>query len=230
MIDVDTLKRDLQKSFPQFEKSMERKGLDSYMFNSDSLYWDHEGLDAGDYPLCTHVSEGEEDEELLENLKALDPCGEFDDDTFPKRFQPFLEKYEKKVAATTNETIPVAGSLINPTEHQGKESQSPESQTLYSGVAGKNIVRFKDFPEVIASPIIGRQPPRRSLFPTPAPSVTPDARSTPLLTTEEKEISDKSESPTKISTKFKPRRLQPPEIVDETIADTPPCSSSFIDV
>ena len=81
-----------------------------------------------------------------------------------------------------------------------------------------------------ASPIIGRQPPRRSLFPTPAPSVTPDARSTPLLPTEEKEISDKGEGPTRMSTKFKLRRLQPPDIVEEAIADTPACSSSFIDV
>ena len=64
MIYMDTLEKDLQKSFAQFEKSVERKGLDSSIVNSDSLYWDHEGLDARDYPVCTHVSEGEEDEEL----------------------------------------------------------------------------------------------------------------------------------------------------------------------
>ena len=37
--------------------------------------------------MCTHVSEGEEDEELLENPKSLDSCVEFDDDAFPKRVQ-----------------------------------------------------------------------------------------------------------------------------------------------
>ena len=67
-----TLKKDLQKSFSQFEKSVERKGLDISNINPDSLYWDHEGMDTMSVPVCTHVSEGEEDEELLENLKALD--------------------------------------------------------------------------------------------------------------------------------------------------------------
>ena len=48
-------------------------------------------------PQCTYVSEGEEDQELLENLEALDPCGEYDDVEFSNRVQNFLEKYEKEI-------------------------------------------------------------------------------------------------------------------------------------
>ena len=91
---MEALKKDLQKSFSQFEKSIEKKGLNISNINPDSLYWDHEGMDAEDFPIYTHVSEGERDEQLLENLKVLDPCGEFDDDAFPKRVQDFLKQYE----------------------------------------------------------------------------------------------------------------------------------------
>ena len=59
-------------------------------------------MDTEDLPVCTHVSEGEEDEQLLENLNALDPCGEFDDDAFPKRVQDFLKQYERKVSGSDN--------------------------------------------------------------------------------------------------------------------------------
>ena len=75
--DMEALKRDLQKSFSQFEKSVEKKGLDISKINPDSLYWNHEGIDTEDLPVCTHVYEGEKGEELLENLKALDPYGQF---------------------------------------------------------------------------------------------------------------------------------------------------------
>ena len=62
---MEKLKKDLQKSFSQFEKSVERKGLDISNKNPDSLYWDHEDMDTKKVPVCTHVSEGEDDEELL---------------------------------------------------------------------------------------------------------------------------------------------------------------------
>ena len=99
-----TLKKDLQNSSTQFEKSIEKKLLDLSKLNSHSLYWDHEGMDVETYPICTHVLEGEEDEEMLKNLEALDPCGKFDDDAFPKRVHNFLRKYEKKVSETVAET------------------------------------------------------------------------------------------------------------------------------
>ena len=64
----------------------------------------------------------------------MGPSGELDDDAFPKSVQNFLEIYEKGVFATTNEPIPVAGSLTNPTEHQGKESQRIGiSNTIFRG-------------------------------------------------------------------------------------------------
>ena len=101
---MPTLKKDLQNSFTQFGKSIEKSGLDLSKLNPHSLYWDHEGMDVETYPVCTHVSEGEEDEELLKNLEALDPCGEFDDDAFPQRVQNFLRQYEEKVFEAVAET------------------------------------------------------------------------------------------------------------------------------
>ena len=112
--DMGTLKRDLQKSYSQFEKSMERKGLDISNINPDSLYWDHESMDTKNVPVSTHVSEGEEDEEILENLKALDPCGEFDDDTFPKRVQDFLEQYEERMFGSSAKKDQAEEALSNP--------------------------------------------------------------------------------------------------------------------
>ena len=58
-------------------------------------------MDTKNVLVCTHVSEGEEDKELLENLKALDPCGEFDDDAFPKRIQDFLGQYEERMSGSS---------------------------------------------------------------------------------------------------------------------------------
>ena len=60
---------------------------------------------------------------------------------------------------------------------------------------GFPLVRFKDLLEDIQSPIIGRQPSRRSLLQTPAPSAAPDARSTPFTIAEEEEETDTNKSP-----------------------------------
>ena len=43
-VDMAILKKDLQNSFTQFEKSIEKKGLHSSKLNPHSLYWDHEGM------------------------------------------------------------------------------------------------------------------------------------------------------------------------------------------
>ena len=88
-----TLKEDLQNSFTQSEKSIEKKGLDLSKLNTDSLCWDQEGMDVSTYSVCIHVSEGEEDEELLKNLEALELCGEFYDDAFPQNID-LLENQE----------------------------------------------------------------------------------------------------------------------------------------
>ena len=125
-VNMETLKKDLQKSFSPFEKSIEKKGLNISNINPDSLYWDHEGVDAEDLAVCTHVLEGQEDEQLLENLKALEPCGEFDDDAFPKRVQD-----SPKNTGGESET-------------DDNDAQPPEFQPKYSGVAGRATARFKD--------------------------------------------------------------------------------------
>ena len=104
-VDLATLKKDLKNSFTQFEKSIEKKGLNVSKLNPHSLYWDHKGMDVETYPVCTHVSEGEEHEELLKNLEALDPCGKFDDDAFPQRVQNFLRQYEEEVSEAVAEKI-----------------------------------------------------------------------------------------------------------------------------
>ena len=134
-------------------------------------------MDTNNVPVCTHVSEGKEDEELLENLKALDPCGEFDDDAFPKRVQDFLEQYKERMSGSSAKPDQAEEALFNPLQSleegsktNGKESLSPRLQPRYSGVERKSMVRFKDLPVDIESPINGRQPSRRSLLPTPAPS------------------------------------------------------------
>ena len=44
------------------------------------------------------VSEGEEGRELLENLEAPYPCGEYDDVEFSNRVKNFLKKYEKEMS------------------------------------------------------------------------------------------------------------------------------------
>ena len=136
------------------------------------------------YPACTHVSEGEEDEELLKNLEALDPCGEFDDDAFPQRVQNFLRQYEEKVSEavaetdTTEENIELPENQEMVTNACNPDFQLPDIQPGYSKIARKSTVGFRDVPEESGSPIIGRQPPRRSLSTTPGPSVGPDANST----------------------------------------------------
>ena len=72
------LREDLQKSFPKLDKSIKTRGLESSNIVHESLWWDHENMQDDHRPPCTYVSEGEEDQELLENLEALDPCGEYD--------------------------------------------------------------------------------------------------------------------------------------------------------
>ena len=59
-------------------------------------------MDTKNVPVCTHVSEGQEDEELL------------DDDAFPKRVQNFLEKYEERMYGSSAKPDQAEGALSNP--------------------------------------------------------------------------------------------------------------------
>ena len=144
--DMETLRRNLQKSFSQFEKSVERKGLDISNINTDSLYWDHESITTKNVPVHTYVSDGEEDEELLENLKALDPSVEFDDDVFPKRIQDFLGQYEERMSGSSAKPDQAEEALSNPlqsleegSETNAKESCSPGLQPRHPGVERKRM-------------------------------------------------------------------------------------------
>ena len=75
-------------------------------------------MDAETHPVCTHVSEGEEEEELFKNLKALDPCGKFDDIVFSQRVQNFSKQYEEKICETIVETGITVKDNIDPPENQ----------------------------------------------------------------------------------------------------------------
>ena len=113
-------------------------------------------------------------------------------------------------------------------ETDNKDAQPPVFHPKYSGVAGRATVRFKDLPEDSYSPIIGIPPPRRSLFPTAAPSVTPEVRSTPFPTIEEREKED--ESPSRRGLEFKPQRLQRSETSETATAGPTLTPTSTIDV
>ena len=63
--DINKIKEDLPKSFSQFDKSVMKRGVNSSELGTESMLWDHEGMDDNVQLSCTHVSEGEEDQELL---------------------------------------------------------------------------------------------------------------------------------------------------------------------
>ena len=74
-------------------------------------------------PPCTYVSEREGHQEYLENLEALDPCGEYDDVQFSNRVKNFLEKYEKemsKEACTPQNSESAASSYTSPAKISGE--------------------------------------------------------------------------------------------------------------
>ena len=193
-------------------------------------------MDVETYPVCTRVSEGEEDEELLKNLEALDPCGEFDDDVFPQRVQNFLRQYEEKVSEAVAETDTTIEKNIELPENQemvtktcNPDFQLPDIQPGYSKTARKSTVRFRDFPKESGSPIIGRQPPRRSLLTTPGPLVGSDAKTTPFSAAEERGELEENNSPTRVGLKSKPRRLEQSESSEAVAMSSPLHSSSLID-
>ena len=102
---------------------MENRGLDSSNIIHESLWWDHENMQDDHRLQCTYVSEGEEDRELLENLEALDPCGEYDDVEFSNRVQNFLEKYEKEIskeACTPQDWKTAPSSSTSPAQTAGE--------------------------------------------------------------------------------------------------------------
>ena len=98
-------------------------------------------------PPCTYVSESEEDQELLENLEALDPCGDYEDVEFSNRVKNFLEKYEKEIdkeACTPQDWESAPSSSTNQAETSGEPRatgrimKSTEFSDQNSGVAIKS--------------------------------------------------------------------------------------------
>ena len=193
---ISTFKEDLQKSFSQFDKSITERRLNMSEGQSESMLWDHEGMDKNLQLTCTHVSKGEEDEELLKELKALDPCEEYDDSAFAERVQNFLQDYEKDTQGKMTEGIENTRSPELPDSPEViKEKFETNPQSLVSpkqknsGVARRSIVRFKDQIEEYDSPLNKNQITRKSWYPTPISTNLPDAMSTPFPSHSDKDNS-----------------------------------------
>ena len=75
---------------------MERR-VNSSELGTESMLWDHEGVDDNVKLSSTHVSEWEKDQEFLEELEAPDPCEEYEDRAFSERVQKYLQKNLQKV-------------------------------------------------------------------------------------------------------------------------------------
>ena len=166
------LREDLQKSFSKLDKAIENRGLKSPNILHESLWCGHEDMQNDCRPSCTYVYEVEEDHELLENLKALDPCRNYDDVEFSNRVKNFLEKYERgmcKEACTPHDWEYKPSSYTSPAIISGEPrtnrqtTKSTEFSDKNSREARKSMVRFKDAPEEIESSseplIIEKQPP-----------------------------------------------------------------------
>ena len=97
-----------------------------------------------------------------ESLPILTTCNDINNTTEPTQVIIDVPLILTDSAGSDNEDMIDMGTLRK--DLQKSFSQFEESVEQYSGVAGKKTVRFKDSPEVIASPIIGRQPRRTSLF------------------------------------------------------------------
>ena len=77
---------------------MENRGLESSNIVHEALWWNHESMQDDHRPPCTYVSEGKEDGELLKNLEALDPYGDYSDVELSNRVKKFLDKFENEIS------------------------------------------------------------------------------------------------------------------------------------
>ncbi|XP_051153829.1 uncharacterized protein LOC127291410 [Leptopilina boulardi] len=165
-VKVWKVKSGLEKSFQQFDKSMQNRGFDQ---TNLTLAWDHEGMDKEfTRPELTHVSEGENDEELLDTLEALDPCqnSDVEDDAFTERIRKFLDNYNKRQVSNVEiENSPRPSPTLPAKQIEGRQS----------------TVRFRDDPDVMHSPAKDYSQWQGSIFQTPGFSVIPDAQSTPFV-------------------------------------------------
>ena len=202
---MNQLKEDLRRSFSQFDKSITKRGTDLSEVGTESMMWDHEGMDDDLRPAYTHVSDGEKNEELLEQIRAPDPCEEYDDRAFSERIQKFLREYADRMQKQKEQDQ--SDSPHSPSEEKEKEPESPNPHKhTNSGVALKNVVRFKDQLRECSSPECRKPPPRRSWYPTPVSLNFPGAMSTPFPANMVDKESDKDPPQKKFN--WKPRKFQ----------------------
>ena len=206
-IDKNKLKEDPKESFSQFDKSISERGINLSKLGTESMMWDHEGMDEELISVCTHVSDGEKDEKLLKTLKVLDPCEEYDDQAFSERVQEFLRNYTdnmEKQKERENDSDCLAMSVKDPENPKSPEQKNP-------GVARKSVVRFQEELEECSSPFLKQHPPRRSWYPTPIDLNPPGAMSTPFPSESGiQEIhADYDESSHQRKLNYKPRKLEP---------------------
>lgn len=149
------------------------------------MYWDHEGLEIP----CTHISDGEEDENLLKQLEALDPCSEYHDHVFAERVENFLKEYVNNTRLNNDQSHVPVQSKAEPVRSE-VDPVVPLETGRKSGMPRKNILRFTNVEEEQEPPQGITHNPRRSWYPLPMATNPPGAMSTafPAAPNEEDQV------------------------------------------
>lgn len=154
--------------------------MDMFGAQPELIYWDPAGMEL----LRNHVSDGEENENILKRLEALDPCTDYDGNVFAEGVKKFLKGYQKKTRETTEPTpiSETAEPAVQDIEAGSLDSNKVEPK---SGMARKSTVRFTGLAEQPESPPTEIQVPRRSWYPSPMSTNPPGAMPTPFSTVSE---------------------------------------------
>ncbi|XP_051161523.1 uncharacterized protein LOC127281712 [Leptopilina boulardi] len=208
----------LQRSIKRFDESLKQRDLNSFEQSNQTLAWDHEGM--GRTPKKRiHVSDGESDEDYLQYLESLDPCGEGDDGEFATRVKRFLDNFNKKRESNREqdhtprvESIPPL--VCEPPSTSGILKDTPVTSHPCPG-RKQSVVRFQDMPEVIEEASVNDSIAASLPAFTPGNLPAPGAQSTPFTRFQEKESEEQTEE-VRRRANIVPRRLH------SNCADLPP--------
>ncbi|XP_033214103.1 ribonuclease H1-like [Belonocnema kinseyi] len=138
---------EIQRSVNKFDRSLE---------DHQSYFWGKEELDEVHQDETfqterTALTEGENEQELLNALKNMDLCTDIDDPP-SARANAFLESFrghlEVKDDSKPKDHIALGAEILPGTKNSGADKRS--------------TIRFKNSPEIIESPIMDTQPSMRS--------------------------------------------------------------------
>ncbi|XP_051155718.1 uncharacterized protein LOC127278183 [Leptopilina boulardi] len=182
------------------EPSVNAGATQSYIYDQ-TLMWDNEFMNKTQRSRA-YVSEGENDEEYLEQLKAMDPCEETNDDVFAERVNKFLESFNKNRGNARSpeqelDTQAIPSTIVPSTSETLKDT--PMTSHPLSRET-RSVVRFQELPEVIEE--------NSANFPvfTPGSSTAPGAQSTPFTRFRKEDVTKPDENKRKPN--IVPRRLQ----------------------